>query len=104
MVLKGRNQECTRDISWHPHYPIIASTSFGGNLNLWTIQNMKEETLRAAQPRSGEEQRQAVEMEEGSEDDELTSALAGAFGLGFGTGRTLGTRSSQQTIPRSMFD
>jgi len=31
-----RTSECARDVSWHPHYPIIASTSFQGCINLWT--------------------------------------------------------------------
>ena len=27
-----------RDISWHPHYPVLASTSFDGTVKIWTLQ------------------------------------------------------------------
>jgi len=32
-----------RDISWHPYLPVMASTEFNGNVNLWTIQNISAE-------------------------------------------------------------
>ncbi len=32
-----------RDISWHPFLPVIASTEFNGNVNLWTVRNISEE-------------------------------------------------------------
>jgi hypothetical protein len=40
-----------RDITWHPHYPIIASTSFSGAINLWSLQNEeeKESTAKVSQ-------------------------------------------------------
>ena len=27
-----------RDVSWHPHYPVIASTSFDSSVKIWTLQ------------------------------------------------------------------
>ena len=33
----------SRDVSWHPHYPILASTSFNGQVNLWTPQTQAVE-------------------------------------------------------------
>ncbi len=26
-----------RDVSWHPAYPVIASTSFDGEINTWSL-------------------------------------------------------------------
>lgn len=41
MILKSRTPEASdltaRDVSWHPTYPVIASTSFNGNINTWTL-------------------------------------------------------------------
>ena len=31
-----------RDVSWHPHYPVLASTSFDQSVKIWTLQNDKE--------------------------------------------------------------
>eukprot|EP00347_Sterkiella_histriomuscorum_P003371 403364552 len=36
-------RDCARDISWHPHYPILASTCFSGKVNLWTPQNKEKQ-------------------------------------------------------------
>lgn len=27
----------SRDVSWHPYYPIIASTSFDQHIKIWTL-------------------------------------------------------------------
>ena len=35
----------TRDISWHPHLPLIASTSFRGHIDLYTLQNFDQTEL-----------------------------------------------------------
>ena len=35
------NSPC-RDISWHPYFPVIASTEFNGNVNIWTMQNINQ--------------------------------------------------------------
>ena len=38
MVLSSRKaNSVARDVSWHPTYPVIASTSFEGEINTWTI-------------------------------------------------------------------
>ena len=43
MVLSSRKaNSVARDVSWHPTYPVIASTSFEGEINTWTIQNNAE--------------------------------------------------------------
>lgn len=40
MVLSSKQtSSVARDVSWHPTYPVIASTSFEGEINTWTIQN-----------------------------------------------------------------
>lgn len=26
-----------RDVSWHPHYPVLASTSFDQSVKIWTL-------------------------------------------------------------------
>ena len=31
-----------RDVSWHPHFPVLASTSFDCSVKIWTLQNEKE--------------------------------------------------------------
>ncbi|CDW77069.1 wd repeat protein [Stylonychia lemnae] len=41
--------QSVRDVSWHPHYPIIASTCFSGKVNLWTPQNAKLEENKSSQ-------------------------------------------------------
>jgi len=28
--------DCIRDVSWHPKVPLIAATSFGGNISVFT--------------------------------------------------------------------
>ena len=47
MVLKSHDApNVARDVSWHPSYPVIASTSFdSGEINTWTIQNKEQEEL-----------------------------------------------------------
>jgi WD40 repeat protein len=30
-----------RDVSWHPSYPILASTSFDKTVKIWTLQENK---------------------------------------------------------------
>ena len=43
MVLSSKKaNSVARDVSWHPTYPVIASTSFEGEINTWTIQNNAE--------------------------------------------------------------
>lgn len=43
MVLSSkRANSVARDVSWHPTYPVIASTSFEGEINTWTLQNNAE--------------------------------------------------------------
>ncbi len=43
MVLSSkRANSVARDVSWHPTYPVIASTSFEGDINTWTLQNNAE--------------------------------------------------------------
>ena len=43
MVLSSKKaNSVARDVSWHPNYPVIASTSFEGEINTWTIQNNAE--------------------------------------------------------------
>jgi hypothetical protein len=38
MVLSSKQtSSVARDVSWHPTYPVIASTSFEGEINTWTI-------------------------------------------------------------------
>lgn len=47
MILKSPNaKDVARDVSWHPTYPVIASTSFDGSVNTWTLQN-SESPLQA---------------------------------------------------------
>lgn len=41
----GRENEVgapARDVSWHPHYPVLASTSFDQTVKIWTLQNDKD--------------------------------------------------------------
>lgn len=33
-------REVARDVSWHPSYPVLASTSFNGQIDIWTLQNI----------------------------------------------------------------
>lgn len=50
-----RREGCpARDVSWHPHYPVLASTSFDQTVKIWTLQNLKEES--GAKQREEEEQ------------------------------------------------
>ena len=37
------NASPARDISWHPFMPVLASTEFNGNVNIWSMQNIGEE-------------------------------------------------------------
>jgi WD repeat-containing protein 23 len=38
MILESKHAgETARDVSWHPSYPVIASTSFEGEINTWTL-------------------------------------------------------------------
>jgi WD repeat-containing protein 23 len=38
MMLSSKKAETVaRDVSWHPTYPVIASTSFDGGINTWTL-------------------------------------------------------------------
>jgi WD repeat-containing protein 23 len=40
MMLSSKKADTVaRDVSWHPTYPVIASTSFDGDINTWTLQN-----------------------------------------------------------------
>ena len=39
------NSPC-RDISWHPYFPVIASTEFNGNVNVWTLQSLKTDEVK----------------------------------------------------------
>jgi DDB1- and CUL4-associated factor 11 len=40
MMLSSKKADTVaRDVSWHPTYPVIASTSFEGDINTWTLQN-----------------------------------------------------------------
>ena len=45
----GRQGAPCRDVSWHPHYPVLASTSFDQTVKIWTLQNMKEEAKSESQ-------------------------------------------------------
>ena len=70
MTLKSKgSKETARDISWHPHFPIIASTSFSGEVNLWSLQNEEEE-----------EGNKVVEKQElNDEEDEVSRRSGGMF-------------------------
>jgi hypothetical protein len=58
-----------RDVSWHPFLPVIASTEFSGNLNLWTIQNISAEEMLIQERKDREEQeRQEKERQRAMED------------------------------------
>jgi WD repeat-containing protein 23 len=38
MILQSKGTNAVaRDVSWHPTYPVIASTSFEGEINTWTL-------------------------------------------------------------------
>ncbi len=51
MTLSSRKcQAVARDVSWHPTYPVIASTSFDGEINTWTLQNTVEEEPEVKDP------------------------------------------------------
>ena len=39
---RAHNSPC-RDISWHPFLPVLASTEFNGNVNIWTLQNLDDQ-------------------------------------------------------------
>ena len=46
MILRDyRSKEVARDVSWHPYFPVIASTSFNGNINIWTRMDKNESDL-----------------------------------------------------------
>ena len=32
----------SRDVSWHPHFPVIASTSFDNSVKIWTVQTQED--------------------------------------------------------------
>ena len=37
--MRRNNMGCpARDVSWHPHYPVLASTSFDRTVKVWTLQ------------------------------------------------------------------
>jgi len=38
-VLEASEQNVARDVSWHPKYPVLASTSFSGDIYLYTAEN-----------------------------------------------------------------
>lgn len=62
-----------RDISWHPYLPVMASTEFNGNVNVWTIQNISAEELKVQERKAKEEEerlRREQAEEDGLEDDE----------------------------------
>ena len=47
MILQSYNcKEVARDVSWHPHYPVLASTSFNGQIDQWTLQNVDKNSTK----------------------------------------------------------
>ena len=56
---RARNSPC-RDISWHPFLPVLASTEFNGNVNIWTLQNLNSEE-QALLRKAEEEESKAAE-------------------------------------------
>ena len=54
----GQNSPA-RDISWHPYFPVIASTEFNGNINLWTMQNIKQEDQQKIKQQEEAEKKKA---------------------------------------------
>jgi WD repeat-containing protein 23 len=43
MVLSSpESKAVARDVSWHPTYPVLASTSFDGEINTWSLRNSQD--------------------------------------------------------------
>ena len=74
----GRQGAPCRDVSWHPHYPVLASTSFDQTVKIWTLQNIKEEEAKSesvsVQPLLGEV---SSDGDEGGGEDEMVSMGTG---------------------------
>lgn len=52
------------DVSWHPHYPVLASTSFDSTVKIWTHQTKQEETKRQEEEPLLRQENQASDEEE----------------------------------------
>ena len=87
------NSPC-RDISWHPYFPVIASTEFNGNVNIWTMQNINQ----TEKDKIREQNTKQEQPKEKSEDDD-----DGTMGLGRG-GTTLirGANGQVYRVPVSV--
>ena len=48
-----------RDVSWHPNYPVLASTSFDKTVKVWTLQSQTDEELRSIRERKAAEDQRA---------------------------------------------
>ena len=84
------NASPARDISWHPFMPVLASTEFNGNVNIWSMQNIgEEERQKMAEQKSkeaksrdlgieyGDEEASDDQEEEEDEEDDPFSSLMG---------------------------
>lgn len=85
-----------RDVSWHPHYPVIASTSFDSTVKIWSI-STKE--AKKAEYMKQEEEKTQVREEEVNSDEEETRGFGGLgsilAGLGGGQERGQGISMNQ---------
>mmetsp|Transcript_10157 Transcript_10157/g.10035 ORF Transcript_10157/g.10035 Transcript_10157/m.10035 type:complete len:90 (-) Transcript_10157:36-305(-) len=49
--ISSKSAECIRDVSWHPKVPVIAATSFGGNISVFTEDESKAHKKRDSRRR-----------------------------------------------------
>lgn len=70
-----------RDVSWHPHFPVLASTSFDQSVKIWTIQNQQSEKQdlrtshmqkkKQSDSKSAKDSKTGYESEYGDESDDV---------------------------------
>lgn len=63
----GRSGCPARDVSWHPHYPVLASTSFDQTVKIWTLQSEQKVTSVPVISQAKQEPRDAEDSEYGDE-------------------------------------
>jgi len=77
-----------RDVSWHPHYPVLASTSFDNTVKVWTLQTQEHETeeskLSSEQHEENSHMHQYV-SESGEDADEAGEEEESAGGMSINT-------------------
>ena len=98
---RGNGNSPCRDISWHPFMPVLASTEFNGNVNLWTLQNLDaEEKQKIIDQKQGKNIKSKMTDPESEEEED-----SNPFGSGGGGGAYVlmrGPGGNHIRIPRAL--